>query len=363
MDSKDKFKILLAASIYPPDPGGPALHVKAFEDWLRGRGQDYDVVKLSKLRLVPFGLRHIIYTYLLFKKAKDCDVIYGYDVYGVGLPAWLVAKLRRKKLIIRVGGDIPWERSSGENKTDLSMKEWYRAEGYKKNFSYKVTRFVMRRTDRLIVPSSLLSELYISYYNISSEKLVVIPNPVPKSKEGYAPYSEPRTFIFASRLVAYKNLSFVLDSLSHVFPDYPEIKFLIMGDGPESDRLKAKTRALGIGKQVVFSGKISQEEVEENTVSCYAGLAPALTEFNPNYILQCLSYGKPFLISNENGLPFRVPDNLTFDPRSQLDFENKLRMLLEQESYNQARKWAEENNFHMSWDDVFEANNKIIKAL
>jgi len=357
------FKIVLAASIYPPDPGGPALHAKKMHEWLNEHDWSNEIVKLSKFRYIPFGIRHLFYLASLWGKSKGCQVIYAYDAFGVGLPAMIVAKLRRKKFVIRIGGDIPWERSSHKGKTDLSLKEWYKAEEHKGNFAYKVSRFVMRRADAIVVPSILLSELYIGQYNVKSEKLHVIPNPVPIKMREANVNPDYRDFIFASRLVSYKNLGFVLDAMSHVLPDYPDARFVIMGEGPERKILEAKTRALGIDNQVLFTGSISQEDVLKKTDTCYAGVAPALTEFNPNYILECLSRDKPFLISNENGLPFRIPEALIFDPRNQSEFEDKLRYLLSPEGYQEAKRLVENIDFQMSWEMVIEANLKLVQGL
>ena len=363
VSNNGKPKIVLAASIYPPDPGGPALHAKKMYEWLNANGWENEIVKLSKFRLLPIGLRHFAYLASLWRKAKEAGVVYAYDAFGVGLPAMLVAKLRRKKFVIRIGGDIPWERSSHKGKTDLSLKEWYKAGEHKKNFAYKISRFVMRRADAIVVPSTLLSELYMSQYGIRSDKLHVISNPAPEKVKDFSSDSDYRDFIFASRLVPYKNLGFVLDAMSHVLPDYPDTRFVIMGDGPERKILEARTRALGISNQVLFTGSISQEEVLKETDTCYAGIAPALTEFNPNYILECLSRDKPFLISNENGLPFRIPEVLIFDPRNQSDFEDKLRYLLSPEGYQEAKRLVENIDFQMSWDEVIESNLELIKGL
>jgi len=356
-------KILLAASIYPPDPGGPALHAKRFHEWLDQQVVENEVVILSKYCLLPKGLRHLVYIWKLWKRAKGASIIYAYDALGAGLPALLIAKLRRKKLIIRIGGDIPWERAADEGLTDLSMNEWYTAGEHKKNFNFKLSRFVMRRATALITHSYFLSNLFINRYEVLKERITVIPNPLPTRIRKNGEYKKPRTIIFASRLVTYKNLAFVLDAFSRFLPSYPDVKFIIMGDGPERERLEARTRAFDLEQQVTFTGSISQKKVIEETSACYVGLAPALTEFNPNYILECLSFGKPFLISNENGLPFKVSEIFLFDPRSQTQFEEKLRYLLSAEGYQEALEEVREIDFRMSWEEVLEKNLELLESL
>ncbi len=360
--TKEKISILLAAGIYPPDPGGPALHAKKFHEWLDEQVVENKIVALSKYRFLPIGLRHLVYVWKLWRQFSGVDVVYAYDALGVGLPALIVSKFKRKKLLIRIGGDIPWERAAGKNLTDLSMNEWYRAGEHKKSTSFKISRFILRRTAKIITSSDLLSKLYINYYDVNPDKIVTIPNPVPE-KTGDSRVASPRTIIFASRLVAYKNLSAMLDVLSRVLPDFQDVKFVIMGDGPEKKKLQAKSRALNIDKQIVFLGNILQEEVMRKTAECYIGLAPALTEFNPNYILQCLSFGKPFLISKENGLPFNLPEEFLISPRDHSQVEERIRYILSDQGYRQSQEVVRGLDFRLSWDEILKRNLETIIML
>lgn len=356
-------KILIAASIYPPDPGGPALHAKRFYEWLGEKGLQRELVALSSYRYMPPGIRHLVYLSRLYSKSKKCDVVYAYDQLGVGLPALIAARwrLRKKSFALRVGGDIPWERASQDGRSELSLKEWYKAGQYKRSWKFKISKFVLRRAGTVIVTSKLLKDLYANEYGVREEKIALVPNPVPAKGEtkGFVP---PKALLFASRLVSYKNLDFVMDVLARVLPSYPDVIFLIMGDGPERESLEAKARALNLDKLVIFRGSVPQDEVVAETEACYAAIAPALTEFNPNYILQCLAIGKPFLISRENGLPFSVPEKFLFDPRNQTEFEAKLRLLLSAEGYDEAKALVSGIDFKWGWRDVLNENLRIISA-
>lgn len=353
-----KPRILIAASTYPPDAGGPAIHAqKQYEQSLEN-GLKAKVVALAFYRKWPKGIRHILFFLDLLINSLYFDVICAHDAGGTGLPALYVAKLLKKKFIVRIGGDLAWEREAENGNTTLSMMEWYKGSKYKNSPFFKTVNKVINRADAIVVPSPLLRNLYISFYGIRSEKIFVVPNPIPENlirARDTKPY-----IVYASRLISYKNLDFILESLAKIFPSYPDIQFLIMGDGPEKQNLINKTKELNISDRVIFSGNIPNSEVIKNTSECFLGLAPALTEFNPNYILQCLSFGKPFLMSRENGLPFNVPEEFLFDPRSHEEFENKLKNILQPENYKKALDKVAALNFRMSWKDVFNENLRII---
>lgn len=352
-------RILIAAGIYPPDPGGPALHAKKQFEYLQSKNIPVCMIALRDYRRMPFGMRHLVYAWKLFRAARNSDIVYAHDAIGVGLPALFAARLRRNKMIVRIGGDIPWERSAERGKTDHSLAEWYGAGMHRRNLLYMLSRFVLNRVDALIVPSPLLADLYAAAYGIRRRIIHVVPNPV-SERESVNVSHHPHTIIFASRLVAYKNLRFVIESLAQVLPEYPEVEFHILGDGPEKRNLEELAKKTSVSDRIIFLGQVSQDEVLKETYQCSMGIAPAFTEFNPNYILACLSMGKPFLVSRENGFPFSVPEEFLFDPRNHKEFESRLRWMLSEIGYGEAQKILESIDFHMTWDDVEAKNLEVI---
>lgn len=114
---------------------------------------------------------------------------------------------------------------------------------------------------------------------------------------------------------------------------------------------------------VEFAGLVEQDEVRRRAEKCSIALAAAFTEFNPNFILLCLAMGKPFLMSRENGLPFRVPDMMLFDPRDREEFERKLVALMAPDGFGAARDALAQIGFSMSWGDVFAAHEQLLEEL
>ncbi len=352
-------KVLIAAGIYPPDAGGPAIHARTQVEGLPKLGIETEVVALAHFREWPAGIRHWLYFRALMKKVEVCDVVYAHDALGAGWPAFLAAKLYSKKLLVRVGGDVAWEREA--ETVHLSMNEWYETGKYHHRLKFIVSRFVLKRANLVIVPSPILVDLYARYYDVRQENLLLIPNPLPEKAE-HAEKTE-RTILFASRLVAYKNLDLVLKALKYIFVQDPELKFVIIGDGPEREKLEALAKSLDIEKRIVFKGTLPQAEVLKETAKCLFTIAPALTEFNPNYLLQGLASGKPFLISHENGLSFEVPPELIFNTRDEQDLQEKLLNLLSERGYLRAKQFVGSMTFTMSWADNLAMNAEALKSL
>ncbi|MHB1330551.1 MAG: glycosyltransferase family 4 protein [Minisyncoccota bacterium] len=360
--ANSKLSVLIAAGIYPPDPGGPALHAQKQFEWFRSQGLEVRLVVLFHYRKWPMGLRHFFYFLKIVRNIFKCDIVYAHDAIGAGIPALLAARIFRKKFIVRVGGDVAWERKAESGQTNLSMNEWYKEGKNLNDVYYRLSRWLLWQADKIVVTSQLLSDLYEKYYGVSPEKVVVVVNPVPEIRENVIT-SKGDTIVYASRLVAYKNLEFVLRVLSKIFKSNKDLKFIIMGDGPERKNLEDLSKALGIKESVVFKGSVSQSSVMNETANCLFAIAPALTEFNPNYILQAISFSKPFLVNKENGFSFEVPNDFTFDPRNEQELEQRILNLIDERGYTKAQELAKNINFKMTWNEVLNANLDLVKSI
>ncbi len=192
-----KIRILIAASIYPPDSGGPALHARRQFDWFNTHGHKAQVVALAHYRHLPGGVRHIFYLVALIFRAYNFEVVYAHDALGAGIPALIAAKLFGRKFVVRVGGDLAWERLCA----GASMLEWYEKGGHKGARTFKLTRWLIKRAELIIVPSGLLTNIYTKYYGVTEDKIKTIPNPIPSLSN--VEVVTGHSIIFASRLVRY----------------------------------------------------------------------------------------------------------------------------------------------------------------
>ncbi len=352
-------RILIAAGIYPPDAGGPAIHAKRQFEGFGQIGIKTRLVALAHYRKWPKLLRHWVYLAVLMCKAIGSEVIYAHDAVGVGVPASIVAKLLGKKFVLRIGGDLAWERDV--KGSTVPLLEWYKSGAYIQSRFYKLSSQSLKKADKIIVPSQLLAKLYVEYYGISEDKIEVIPNPLPEAKEFEIKTNQ--TIIYASRLVGYKNLNLVFKVLARIFPKHPDLSFIVMGDGPEREPLEQLSRDLGIAGHVVFKGDVPHDEVLRETASALFTLAPAVTEFNPNYVLQGLSYSKPFVISTDNGLPFSVPEYLSFKYDDEQALFDRIEHLLTKEGYEEAVNFVRTIDFKMTWEENLKLNVVLVLLL
>lgn len=118
-------------------------------------------------------------------------------------------------------------------------------------------------------------------------------------------------FTTISRLHYIKGLEYTLEALSLLKKAGFDFQFTIIGDGAEKERLQFAADQLGIVDNVVFTGKLSPEQVKAtlNTTDVY--LQYSLQEGFCNAVLEAQAMGLLCVVSNAEGLSENVLNNET----------------------------------------------------
>src|SRR5688572_18398665 len=169
-------KVVFATGIFPPDIGGPATSVSVLAEAWAAQGHRVSVVTFSDvgddgverpyevkriLRAQPAWRKHLSYLRALWRASSAPGPIFAQDGVGSGLPAYIVATLRRRRLIVRVPGDVAWERAQvGFGYADTLEVFQNDMTVPPAIFALRlIQRFVYRRADRVIVPSRYLADV------------------------------------------------------------------------------------------------------------------------------------------------------------------------------------------------------------
>jgi glycosyltransferase involved in cell wall biosynthesis len=118
---------------------------------------------------------------------------------------------------------------------------------------------------RIIATSAALKNNIQSEFNISDEKIVLIPNPA--DVQSFSLRTEniegPFTFIAIALLRQEKRLDILINAFARLIEKMPDAVLTIVGDGPEKDNLKLLSRKLNISKRVNFTGYQRKPAVAE----------------------------------------------------------------------------------------------------
>lgn len=112
--------------------------------------------------------------------------------------------------------------------------------------------------------------------------------------------------ITTSRLVEKNAVDDVIRSLSQLSEN---IKFLILGDGPDRQKLKELSKDLGVAERVRFLGNISHEQMPKYLHISDIFVRPSLSEGMGNSFIEAMVAGLPVIATQEGGIA-----DFLFDP-------------------------------------------------
>lgn len=117
----------------------------------------------------------------------------------------------------------------------------------------------------------------------------------------------PRCFVFAGRLAPEKNIPFILRAFSIALNDAPDLKLVIMGDGPLAHELKTLAARLLPEKNYVFTGPSSA--VAQQLGRAHALVIASFFEGFPLVIGEAMACGTPVISTAFRSGPSEIIQN------------------------------------------------------
>ena len=89
----------------------------------------------------------------------------------------------------------------------------------------------------------------------------------------------------------------------------PRFRVVLVGDGPERERLAQLASQLGIEKRIVFAG--FQRDTKPYYAMATAMAVPSYSEGSPNVVLEAMAAGLPIAANAVGGVPEILEENVT----------------------------------------------------
>jgi len=174
-----------------------------------------------------------------------------------------------------------------------------------------IQKWVCRLADCVLVNAEAIRDTLIEQ-GYKPHNIVVIRNGIALSgicagenrpalrQELHLPPSAPLVFVF-SRLNQMKGLAYFLETVALLAPRFPDVRFLIVGDGAAREELEAHSSRLGLRELVTFTG--FRTDVPDLLRETAVSVLPSLSEGFSNSLLESMAAGVPMVATNVGGNP------------------------------------------------------------
>lgn len=211
----------------------------------------------------------------------------------------------------------------------------------------RLTRYfaglVVRSSDMVLVQTETIRKSVLARY--PEARVRIVPNGVDLKQQATAGSG----LLFVGNLLPRKGV----DVLLRAFHQIEGQRLVIVGSGPEEERLKAEAQDLNVS----FTGRLNPREVEHEMRSAGLLVLPAVKgEGLPNVLLEAMALGVPVVATRVAGIPDLIEDGvsgLLVDPGDPEQLRNAIRRILSDKTLAKSlseggRKKAENH----SWDRV-----------
>ncbi|MEA3407267.1 MAG: glycosyltransferase [Chloroflexota bacterium] len=185
-----------------------------------------------------------------------------------------------------------------------------------------INRWIRPLCDAVVAVSKDVYQAEVQRSGIDPKKVTMIPNgvqlrefsnfdPAAAEKLRDAWSIQPETAIIGTvgRFVTPKGHIYLLDALASLRNQMPDIRALIIGDGPLRSSIETSVKALGLAEIVILTG--TRHDIPELLSLLDLFVLPSLWEGLPIAILEAMAAGLPVVATRVGGVPEVVVDGET----------------------------------------------------
>jgi 1,2-diacylglycerol 3-alpha-glucosyltransferase len=344
------------ATTYPPTPEQRMVLPPSIRKWARLRHLRFDMIHthgafpilgLAAARMFGLPLVHTYHT-------RMRDYVHYYPWYPY---------------IEAFADDSKWymsSRASDRIRTQLNRRSISMGERFDSWFS--------NRCNGLITPTQIIADELLEMG--VRTRVDVVANGVDLSRLR-VPRADPFTalnipqgsrLLTVSRLAREKSVDVLLERMPALLKIRPDLKLVILGDGPDRPPLEQQALELGVQDSVVFVGYVANTEVGAYYQHADVFVFASVTETQGMVALEAASCGLPVVARAEGGIANSVADGLAgylVPPEDAELFEQRVLELLEPSQHDQfaqnAVTWANSGSLEIMAERVLESYQKAQK--
>nr|WP_290667694.1 glycosyltransferase family 4 protein [Ardenticatena sp.] len=180
----------------------------------------------------------------------------------------------------------------------------------------------------------------------------------------------PPTLLTVTRLHAYKGVDTMIATLPRIRQVIPDVRYLVVGDGPDRPRLEALAEAHGVAAHVLFRGYVPDAQIPQvyQEADVFVLLSREEADNVEGFgivLLEAAASGLPTIAAQSGGMPEAIRDGKTgvlVPPHDTETIATRAIELLQSPETRHAmgqagRRWVEEQ---MNWQRVSEEIARLL---
>jgi glycosyltransferase involved in cell wall biosynthesis len=178
-------------------------------------------------------------------------------------------------------------------------------------------RLNTERAERVVVPSRYSAAVAHDVYGVPAERLAVVPEPIDlaewRRRFAAVPPAPPTapTVLSVARMYPRKRLDDLLRAAVLLRDRIPPVRIRIVGEGPESARLRALHRTLRLGDTVTLLGEVSRQALAVEYVRADCFCLPSVQEGFGIVFAEAMAAGLAVVACRAAAIPEIVEDRRT----------------------------------------------------
>jgi len=168
----------------------------------------------------------------------------------------------------------------------------------------------LKKSSKILVSNNETRETVNKFYNVPTEKISIMPNGIDTKLFHTNIDKKSKIVLFSGAMYHHRGLDILLNAVPTVIKKIPEVKFVLLGDGPELDNLKKIVEDLKINKNIEFKGWIGRDKIIDYLADASIAIGPLRSttvtkNALPIKVLEYMAASLPIL-SQRNTLPTDV---------------------------------------------------------
>jgi glycosyltransferase involved in cell wall biosynthesis len=195
-----------------------------------------------------------------------------------------------------------------------------------------VSHFWPRRAnlaDHIISPTANVAEIMVNYG--VTKPISIIPNGIalpitnhPLSRARFGWGDHHTVLIYTGRLAAEKNIILLIRQFAIAQKKSPDLKLLILGDGPQRSQIEGEIAARKLGQTIRLTGEVPFGEVSNYLAAADFFVTASDSEVDPLTVVEAMASGLPVIALEAGWTTACLPDQGSLVANNKRDFAQLL---------------------------------------